>query len=83
MDRESQGLLFTLFKDHVPGAYLSTLVPALLNVRTPTLGFKGYKTDELLNGPCPLGMVWMDQEDSWAVCGYWRKEVLGIGNEDS
>lgn len=37
---ESLGLLFTPFKDHVPGAYLSTLIPALLNVRIPTLGFR-------------------------------------------
>lgn len=54
-------------------AYLSTLAPALLNVKTFAFISGGFsKTDELLNRPCSHRTV-CGQEDSWVVCSYWRR----------
>lgn len=67
--RESPGLLFTPFRDHVPGAYLSTLIPAFLNIRTPTLGFRRFiKLTSYWMGLVHLGQFrWTRKILEWCV----------------
>lgn len=70
------------------GSYLYTLDHALLNVKTPTLGFKRFnRTDELLNGPCSHETIWTGQEVSLVMCSYWswysevEMKTVSIGEE--
>ena len=67
--RESPALLFTPFRDHVPGAYLSTLIPAFLSIRTATVGFRRFiKLTSYWMGLVHLGQFrWTRKILEWCV----------------